>query len=117
MPEGPRSAKIGGLREGDAAIATEYPGFRSRLDKLLESAIEEQEREQQGFMEVLQASRDALTAVRTELDGMRDAVEHVLSRFRPSETPLINEAVQIGAQAVIVWVEKGIDVCMNQYNG
>src|ERR1700730_16606713 len=61
------------------AIATEYPdnpGFRSRLDKLLESALAEQGREQQGFMEVLQASRDALTAVRTELDGMRGVVEH-----------------------------------------
>jgi chromosome segregation ATPase len=73
---GLRSAKIGDLRKGDAAIATEYPGFRNRLDKLLESAIEEQEREQQGFMEVLQASRDALTAVRAELDVMRGAVEH-----------------------------------------
>jgi len=69
----------GGTSRWDA-IATEYPdnaGFRSRLDKLLESAIAEQGREQQGFMEVLQASRDALTAVRTELDGMRGVVEHV----------------------------------------
>ncbi|MEA2593029.1 MAG: hypothetical protein QOD62_2860 [Actinomycetota bacterium] len=68
----------GGTSRWDA-IATEYPdnpGFRSRLDKLLESAIAEQGREQQGFMEVLQASRDALTAVRTELDGMRGVVEH-----------------------------------------
>ena len=65
----------GGTSRWDA-IATEYPGFRSRLDKLLESAIEEQEREQQGFMEVLQASRDALTAVRAELDVMRGVVEH-----------------------------------------
>lgn len=69
----------GGTSRWDA-IATEYPdnpGFRSRLDKLLESAIAEQGREQQGFMEVLQASRDALTAVRTELDGMRGVVELV----------------------------------------
>jgi hypothetical protein len=43
---------------------------------LLESAIAEQGREQQGFMEVLQSSRDALNAVRTELDGMRGVVEH-----------------------------------------
>jgi chromosome segregation ATPase len=43
---------------------------------LLESAIEEQEREQQGFLEVLQASRDALTAVRSELGLMRGVVEH-----------------------------------------
>jgi PTH1 family peptidyl-tRNA hydrolase len=45
------------------------------------------------------------------------AVEHVLSRFRPSEMPLIEDAVRLAAQAVVVWVEKGIEVCMNQYNG
>lgn len=48
---------------------------RKRLDQLLASAIEEQEREQQGFMKVLQASRDALTAVRAELDLLRHVVE------------------------------------------
>jgi hypothetical protein len=42
---------------------------------LLESAIEEQEREQQGFLTVLQASRDAVNAVRTELDGVRSVIE------------------------------------------
>ena len=52
------------------------PGFHSRLDKLLESAIEEQEREQQGFMSVLQASREALDAVRSELDEVRGVIEH-----------------------------------------
>ncbi|HEY2665511.1 MAG TPA: hypothetical protein VGK51_01590 [Actinomycetota bacterium] len=51
-------------------------GFHSRLDKLLESAIEEQEREQQSFLTVLQASRDAVDAVRSELDDVRSVVEH-----------------------------------------
>src|SRR5262245_3426459 len=49
--------------------------------------------------------------------GERDAVEHVLGRFRPTEKPVIEEAVQTAAQAVLVWVHQGIDVCMNQYNG
>jgi PTH1 family peptidyl-tRNA hydrolase len=46
-----------------------------------------------------------------------DAVEHVLSRFRPSERPVIDEAIQTAAQAVLVWLHHGIDACMNQYNG
>jgi PTH1 family peptidyl-tRNA hydrolase len=46
-----------------------------------------------------------------------DTVEHVLSRFRPSERPVIDEAIQTAAQAVLVWLHHGIDACMNQYNG
>jgi PTH1 family peptidyl-tRNA hydrolase len=45
-----------------------------------------------------------------------DAVDHVLSRFRPVERPVIEEALQLAVQAAVVWVEKGIEVCMNQYN-
>ncbi|MCS6853019.1 MAG: aminoacyl-tRNA hydrolase [Gemmataceae bacterium] len=46
-----------------------------------------------------------------------DAVEHVLGRFRPSEQPVIEEAIHRAARAVLVWARHGIDVCMNQYNG
>jgi PTH1 family peptidyl-tRNA hydrolase len=46
-----------------------------------------------------------------------ELIDHVLSRFRPSEKPVIDDAVQLAAQAVMVWVEQGTDVCMNQYNG
>jgi PTH1 family peptidyl-tRNA hydrolase len=45
-----------------------------------------------------------------------DAVEHVLGRFRPSEQPLIDEAIQKAAQAVIVWLKRGIEACMNEFN-
>jgi PTH1 family peptidyl-tRNA hydrolase len=44
------------------------------------------------------------------------AVEYVLGRFRPSERPVIDEAIQKAAQAVVVWIHQGIAVCMNQYN-
>lgn len=50
-------------------------GFTARVDQLLKSAIEEQEREQAAFMKVLQTSRDALTATRNELDALRSLVE------------------------------------------
>jgi PTH1 family peptidyl-tRNA hydrolase len=45
-----------------------------------------------------------------------DAVDHVLGRFRPGERAVIQDAVQKAAQAVVVWVTRGTQACMNQYN-
>jgi PTH1 family peptidyl-tRNA hydrolase len=45
-----------------------------------------------------------------------EAVDHVLGRFRPTERPAIDEAVALAAQAVVVWVTRGVDACMNEYN-
>jgi PTH1 family peptidyl-tRNA hydrolase len=45
------------------------------------------------------------------------AVDHVLGRFRPAERPVIEDAIRLAAQAVVVWVEQGIEASMNQYNG
>ena len=52
-----------------------------------------------------------------EAPGEKDAVEHVLGRFRPSERPVIEDAIAKAVQAVGLWIHQGIDVCMNQYNG
>jgi PTH1 family peptidyl-tRNA hydrolase len=49
--------------------------------------------------------------------GEGDMVDHVLGRFRPAERAVIEDAVGIAAQAVMVWVQRGTEVCMNQYNG
>ena len=46
-----------------------------------------------------------------------DAVDHVLSRFKPGERAAVEEAVAQAAQAVLLWVRQGIDVCMNRVNG
>jgi len=46
----------------------------------------------------------------------RDAVDHVLGKFRPSEKPLIEDAVSLAAQGVATWIGQGIQKCMNQYN-
>ena len=46
-----------------------------------------------------------------------EAVNHVLSRFRPGERKVIEEAVGRAAQAVTTWINRGIEVCMNQFNG
>src|ERR1700724_3390559 len=56
--------------------------------------------------------------LRIGVDAPRDeAVEHVLGRFKPSERPVIDDAVQLAAQAVVVWFHQGIQTCMNQFNG
>src|SRR5262245_5161280 len=45
-----------------------------------------------------------------------DAADYVLSRFKPGERKAVDDAVAQAAQAVVVWVRKGIDACMNQFN-
>ena len=49
--------------------------------------------------------------------SQRDLVDHVLGRFGPAEQAVMDDAVRTAAQAVMVWVEHGTEVCMNQYNG
>ena len=46
-----------------------------------------------------------------------DAADHVLSRFKPAERAAVEDAVAQAAQAVLLWVRQGIDVCMNRVNG
>src|SRR4051794_40006488 len=46
-----------------------------------------------------------------------DAADHVLSRFKPAERKPVEEAVAQAAQAILLWVRQGIDVCMNRVNG
>src|SRR5262249_32575962 len=46
-----------------------------------------------------------------------DAVDHVLSRFKPGERAAVEEAVASAAQAVLVWVRSGVEACMNRFNG
>jgi PTH1 family peptidyl-tRNA hydrolase len=45
-----------------------------------------------------------------------EAVDHVLGRFRPTERPVIEDAVALAVQAVMVWTVRGIEACMNEYN-
>jgi len=45
-----------------------------------------------------------------------EAVDHVLGRFRPSERPVIEDALRLAAQGVEAWIRNGIEACMNQYN-
>jgi PTH1 family peptidyl-tRNA hydrolase len=44
------------------------------------------------------------------------AVDHVLGRFRPSEKPIIAEAIETAVEGAVLWIREGIGACMNQYN-
>jgi PTH1 family peptidyl-tRNA hydrolase len=46
-----------------------------------------------------------------------DAVDHVLSRFKPGERAAVQDAIATAAQAVLVWVKSGTEACMNRFNG
>src|SRR3954471_11423126 len=46
-----------------------------------------------------------------------DAVDHVLSRFKPAERKAVEDAVAAAAAAVLVWLRQGIAACMNAANG
>jgi peptidyl-tRNA hydrolase, PTH1 family len=45
-----------------------------------------------------------------------DAADYVLSKFTKEEIPEMEEVVRRAADAVAVWVDQGIDACMNQFN-
>jgi PTH1 family peptidyl-tRNA hydrolase len=46
-----------------------------------------------------------------------DATDFVLTRFRSSERPVIDDALILASQAVAVWVSQGLDAAMNRFNG
>jgi peptidyl-tRNA hydrolase, PTH1 family len=46
-----------------------------------------------------------------------DAVDHVLSKFKPGERKAVEEAVATAAQAALVWLRQGAETAMNRFNG
>jgi PTH1 family peptidyl-tRNA hydrolase len=46
-----------------------------------------------------------------------DAVDFVLSKFKPGERAATEEAIANAAQAALVWVRQGVEACMNRFNG
>ena len=43
-------------------------------------------------------------------------VDWVLSSFSSEDKPLAQSSIDAAAQAAVVWLKQGIDVCMNQFN-
>jgi PTH1 family peptidyl-tRNA hydrolase len=48
--------------------------------------------------------------------GQEEMVDYVLSKFKPGERVVVEEAVARAAQGVELWVREGVQKCMNQYN-
>lgn len=46
-----------------------------------------------------------------------DAVDFVLTRFKPGERAAVEEAVANAANGVLLWVRQGLPACMNRVNG
>jgi PTH1 family peptidyl-tRNA hydrolase len=46
-----------------------------------------------------------------------ELIDHVLSRFRPTEQAIIDDTLGVAVQGVATWIHRGIQECMNQYNG
>jgi peptidyl-tRNA hydrolase, PTH1 family len=57
--------------------------------------------------------------LRIGVDSPKDdeTVDHVLGRFRPSEHDAIEDALARAVQAAVVWLHRGIEDCMNEFNG
>lgn len=49
--------------------------------------------------------------------GPGEAVDFVLSRFKPGERATVEQAVAAAANAVMVWIRQGTSACMNAANG
>ncbi len=48
--------------------------------------------------------------------GEKPLVDYVLSRFRPGEKEPLENTIAQAAQAVLLWLRDGINVCMNRIN-
>ncbi|MGE3819810.1 MAG: aminoacyl-tRNA hydrolase [Isosphaeraceae bacterium] len=49
--------------------------------------------------------------------GQLDAADFVLSRFRPTERPAVDDALILATQATAVWAKQGVAAAMNRFNG
>jgi PTH1 family peptidyl-tRNA hydrolase len=65
-----------------------------------------------------QVGTDAYTRLRLGVgEPAFDAVDHVLSKFKPGERAAVEDAIAIAAQATLMWTRKGAEAAMNKFNG
>lgn len=75
---------------------------------------------QKGLRDIaLQLGTDQFSRLRIGIGdrGPVDAADFVLSRFRPAERPLIDDALILATQAAAVWASQGVQTAMNRFNG
>lgn len=64
-----------------------------------------------------QLGTDAFTRMRIGVgEPGHNAVDHVLSKFKPGERATVEEAIATAAQAGLVWIRHGIEAAMNKFN-
>jgi PTH1 family peptidyl-tRNA hydrolase len=65
-----------------------------------------------------QLGTDAYTRLRIGVGAPAvDAVDHVLSKFKPGERAAVEDAVANAARAALTWMRHGAEVAMNKFNG
>ena len=65
-----------------------------------------------------QLGTDAYTRLRLGVGQPAfDAVDHVLSKFKPGERATVEEAIATASQAALLWIRRGAEAAMNQFNG
>jgi PTH1 family peptidyl-tRNA hydrolase len=65
-----------------------------------------------------QLGTDAYTRLRMGVgEPTFDAVDHVLSKFKPGERAAVDDAIANAAQAALMWIRKGAEAAMNKFNG
>ena len=75
---------------------------------------------QNGLRDIQQAlGTDAFARLRVGVGQPNpgEAVDFVLSRFKPGERAAVDDAVARAANGVLVWVRDGLEPCMNKVNG
>ena len=60
---------------------------------------------------------DEFARLRVGIGRSGDAVDHVLSTFKPFEQELVAEVIATAADAVETWLTVGLEGAMNAYNG
>lgn len=68
------------------------------------------------IIEKLGTSEFARLRIGIGQSGMEDAAEYVLTRPRPAERPLLDSAIKKARDAIVCWIEYGIDRTMNEFN-
>jgi len=75
---------------------------------------------QKGLLNIQeQLGTDAYSRLRIGVGqpGPGEAVDFVLSKFKPGERTATEEAVALAAQAALVFVRQGVEASMNRFNG
>ncbi|MEB3160128.1 MAG: aminoacyl-tRNA hydrolase [Synechocystis sp.] len=49
-------------------------------------------------------------------DGIKDTISHVLGRFTPAETPIVEKSLQLATEAIAYSLRQGIPKTMSRFN-